>query len=326
VIIVCWAALCLFAANWIREVAFKKIFSGDVDPGERRSTGGCNKHIPMKTTPKIVSRADWLAARQQHLNREKELTRLRDAVSAERRQLPWVKVDEPYRFDGPNGTETLADLFAGRSQLIVYHFMFGEGWEEACKSCCYVMDHIDGALPHLNARDTSFVAVAKAPFPVLQKFQQRMGWKFKLVSAQRSDFNVDFHVSFTQREMDEGRVVYNFQSFPAGTMPTEELPGASVFTRKGNEVFHTYSTYARGLDILIGTYNWLDLTAKGRDEDGYEFSMSWLRYHDRYDENYRVDPTTTFTPPKGSMCEPIDAQVWMRNGNQPEAARHESVL
>ena len=270
----------------------------------------------MKTTPKIVSRTEWLAARQEHLAREKELTHLRDAVSAERRQLPWVKVEQPYRFDGPNGKETLADLFGGRSQLIVYHFMFGDDWEEACKSCNYAMDHIDGALPHLNARDTAFVAVSKAPWPVLQNWQRRMGWKFKWVSAHESDFNSDFHVSFTKPEMEEGRVEYNFQTFPAGPMPSEELPGASVFSRRHGEIFHSYSTYARGLDPLIGTYQWLDLTPKGRDEEDFAFSMSWVRYHDRYDENYRVDPTTPFAPPRGSICAPVDAQVWMRNGNE----------
>lgn len=270
----------------------------------------------MKTTPKIVSRDEWLAARQQLLAREKELTRLRDALNAERRQLPWVQLEAAYRFDGPDGPTTFADLFGGRSQLIVYHFMFGEGWEEPCKSCCYVMDHIDGTLPHLHARDTAFVAVSQASLPVLQAFQRRMGWKFKWVSAHGSRFSSDFHVSFTRSEMEAGRVQYNFQAFPPGPMPTEELPGVSVFIRRGERIFHTYSTYARGLDPLIGTYQWLDLTPKGRDEDGYAFSMSWLRYHDRYDENDRVDPNTAFAPPRGSICAPVDAQAWMRNGQE----------
>jgi predicted dithiol-disulfide oxidoreductase (DUF899 family) len=269
----------------------------------------------MKTTPKIVSRAEWLAARQKLLVREKEFTRLRDALSAERRHLPWVEVDASYRFDTNNGKETLADLFGDRSQLVIYHFMFGDGWEEPCKSCCYVMDHIDGALPHLHARDTAFVAVSKARLPVLQAWQRRMGWKFKWVSAHDNSFNADFHVSFTKPEMEEGRVDYNYQTFPPGPMPTEELPGASVFARRGNGIFHTYSTYARGLDPLIGTYQWLDLTPKGRDEDGLAFSMSWVRYHDRYDGNYRADPSAPFTPPRGSMGAPIDAQAWMRNGS-----------
>lgn len=272
--------------------------------------------LPMKTTPKIVSRPEWLAARHQLLTREKELTHLRDAISAERRQLPWVRVEQTYRFDGPDGKETLAELFAGRSQLIVYHFMFGDGWEDACLSCCFVMDHIDGALPHLRARDTSFVAVSKAPWPQLQTLQRRLGWKFKWVSAHENDFNSDFHVSFTKREMEAGRVVYNYQTFPAGPMPVEELPGVSVFTRKEGEIFHSYSAYSRGLDLLLGTYNWLDLTPKGRDEEGLAFAMSWVRQHDRYDADYRVDPAAGYRLPKGSICaqpEPIDAQAWMRN-------------
>ncbi|HYC72528.1 MAG TPA: thioredoxin family protein [Opitutaceae bacterium] len=277
----------------------------------------------MKT--KIVPPAEWLAARKQLLRREKELTHLRDAVSAERRRLPWVKVGRSYRFEGPNGGEALADLFGGRSQLIVYHLMFGDGWEEACKSCCFVMDHIDGALPHLGARDTAFAAVSKARWPVLRDWQRRLGWKFKWVSAHDNDFNADFHVSFTQREMDEGRVEYNYQTFPAGPMPTEELPGVSVFARKDDEIFHTYSTYARGLDPLIGAYQWLDLTPKGRDEDGYAFSMSWVRYHDRYDHDYRADPATGFAPPRGSIGAPIDAEKWMRNEGR-QAAAHENVL
>lgn len=270
----------------------------------------------MKTTPKIVSRSEWLAARRTLLAREKELTRLRDAVSAERRQLPWVKVDTAYRFDGPNGTEALADLFGSRSQLIVYHFMYGDGWEEPCKSCNYVADHIDGALPHLQARDTAFAAVSKAPWPVLEAWQRRMGWRFKWVSAHASTFNFDFHVSFTPAEMEAGGVEYNYQTFPPGPMPTEELPGASVFVQRGGEIFHTYSTYARGLDPLIGTYQWLDLTPKGRDEEGLAFSMSWVRYHDRYDDNHRADPAATFAPPRGSLGAPIDAQAWMRNGQE----------
>jgi predicted dithiol-disulfide oxidoreductase (DUF899 family) len=267
----------------------------------------------MKDTPAIVSRANWRAAREKLLLREKEFTRLRDAITAERRKLPWVKVDADYTFEGPHGTERLADLFAGHSQLIVYHFMYGEGWEEPCKSCCYVMDHIDGALPHLRARDTAFVAVSKAAWPVLRQFQQRMGWRFKWVSAHGTNFNSDFGVSFTKPEMEEGRVEYNYETFPAGPMPTEELPGASVFVRTPEGIFHTYSTYARGLDPLIGTYQWLDLTPNGRGEDGYAFSMSWVRYHDRYEHDYRPDPAATFAPPPGSMGAPLDAQAWMRN-------------
>lgn len=279
------------------------------------------KNISAPTTPTIVSRADWLAARQHLLAKEKDLTRLRDTLNAARRQMPWVQVEHSYVFEGARGKQTLGDLFDGSTQLIVYHFMFGDGWEEACKSCCYVMDHIDGALPHLKARDTSFVAVSKGPWSALQQWQQRMGWRFHWVSAHETTFNADFHVSFTKAEMEEGRVEYNYQTYAAGMMPTEELPGVSVFIRRGQDIFHTYSTYARGLDPLIGTYQWLDLTPKGRDEDDLEFSMAWVRYHDRYSPGGRTETDTAFAPPRGSICEPIDAQVWMRNGSEALAGQ-----
>lgn len=227
---------------------------------------------------------------------------MRDAIAAERRQLPWVKVDTNYVFDGPDGKQTLAELFAGRSQLIVYHFMFGEGWEDACPSCAFVMDHIDGALPHLNARDVTFVASSNAPRSTFDRFRQRMGWKFKWVSAHGNSFNADFHVAFTKHDMEAGDVYYNYQSFPAGPLPVEEFPGVSVFVRRDDGIFHTYSTYARGLDILIGAYNWLDLTFKGRDEEGLAHHMAWVRPHDRYDNDYHVDANAPYGPPKGSIC------------------------
>lgn len=254
----------------------------------------------------IVSRAAWLTARQALLVQEKELTRKRDELAAQRRKLPWVKIEKNYRFEGPQGRETLGDLFAGREQLIVYHFMFGPGWEEGCKSCSFGMDHIDGMLLHLAARDTSFVAVSRASIAELQAFQNRMGWKFHWVSAKETDFNADFHVSYSREDMEAGRVNYNFQNFPPGLMPVEELPGISVFVRNAStqEIFHSYSAYARGCEDLLGTYRLLDLTPKGRDEDNLAHAMSWVRHHDRYDRDYRVDATAGYEPPRGAISRP----------------------
>lgn len=260
------------------------------------------------SSPRIVSHTEWLAARQQLLAKEKEFTRQHDALAAARRTLPWVKINQPYVFDGPAGRETLAQLFAGRSQLIVYHFMFGPGWEEGCTSCSFGMDHIDPMLPHLAARDTTFIAASRATLPEIEAFRKRMGWKFKWVSAGDNGFNTDFHVSFTREEMEAGRVNYNFQTFPPGLMPVEELPGISVFARNAaGEVFHTYSAYARGCEPIIGTYQLLDLTPKGRDEDGLTHSMGWVRHHDRYDRDYKVDPAATYQPPVGAISRPCCA-------------------
>ncbi len=228
---------------------------------------------------KIVSQEDWLAARKALLAREKEFTRARDALSAERRQLPWVRVGKDYVFDGPDGRETLADLFAGRGQLIVYHFMFGPDWEEGCPSCSYLADHFDGAIVHLNHRDVSMVVISRAPLDKLQAYRKRMGWTFKWLSSLGNDFNRDFHVSFTAAEMAAGKAYYNYAD---GGFPSEEAPGISVFYKDPDgAVFHTYSAYARGLDMLIGAYNLLDLVPKGRDEDGLSFTMEWLRRHDQ---------------------------------------------
>lgn len=249
--------------------------------------------------PRAVSRNEWLTARKQFLIKEKEFTRLRDRLSAERRTLPWVKVEKRYVFDGPNGKETLADLFAGRSQLIVYHFMFGPGWEEGCKSCSFVADHIDGAVVHLAQRDVTLLAVSRAPLPQIEAFKKRMGWRFKWVSSYENDFNRDYHVSFTKDEMAKGKVYYNYdmQEFDS-----EEAPGASVFYKeRTGDIFHTYSAYARGLDILVGAYNYLDLVPKGRDEDGLTFTMAWVRHHDRYGVDYVVNPTALYQAPKGSV-------------------------
>jgi predicted dithiol-disulfide oxidoreductase (DUF899 family) len=238
----------------------------------------------------IVSRDEWLAARQALLVREKEFTRQRDRLSAARRELPWVAVDKPYRFDGPDGPETVADLFAGRSQLIVYHFMFGPNWEEGCKSCSFLADHLDGAVVHLAQRDVTLVIVSRAPLARIQAFQQRMGWRFKWVSSDGSDFNFDHQVSFAEAELAAGKVYYNYGW---GPFPADEAPGVSVFYRDAaGAVFHTYSAYARGLDMLVGTYNVLDLAPKGRDEDELDFTMEWVRHHDRYDDAASVAAKT----------------------------------
>ena len=229
----------------------------------------------------VVTRDEWLAARRRLLGKEKDFNRARDRLSAERRDLPWVKVDKPYVFDGPGGKQTLADLFAGRSQLIVYHFMLGPGWEQGCPSCSYLADHFDGTLVHLAHRDVSLVAVSRAPLAEITAFKKRMGWKFPWVSSHGSDFNHDYHVSFNPDEMAKGEVYYNYAMTD---FPSEEAPGLSVFYKnKRGEVLHTYSTYARGLDILAGTYNFLDLVPKGRDEQDLPWTMAWIRHHDRYD-------------------------------------------
>jgi predicted dithiol-disulfide oxidoreductase (DUF899 family) len=246
----------------------------------------------------VVSREKWTEARKALLAREKEFTKQRDEISRRRRELPWVKVEENYVFDGPRGKESLAELFDGRSQLIIYHFMFGPGWGEGCKSCSFVADHIDGSVVHLAHRDVTLVVVSRAPLPEIEAFKKRMGWRFKWVSSYDSDFNFDYHVSFTKDEMAQGKVYYNYGM---GEFPSDEGPGASVFYKdKSGEVFHTYSAYARGLDILLGAYNYLDLAPKGRDEDGLAFTMSWVRHHDRYDDTHVVDPKEQYVQPNGS--------------------------
>jgi predicted dithiol-disulfide oxidoreductase (DUF899 family) len=229
---------------------------------------------------RIVSQADWLVARKRLLSREKEFTRLRDQLSAERRELPWVRVEKEYVFDGPAGKETLADLFEGRSQLMVYHFMFGPGWEQGCPSCSFVSDHIDGANWHLPHRDVTLLAVSRAPLPEIEAFRKRMGWRFKWVSSYGNDFNRDHHVSFTPDQMAKGKVYYNYEDTEVSS---EEAPGISIFYRDpSGAIFHTYSAYARGLDMLIGAYNYLDLAPKGRDEAALPWTMAWVRHHDRY--------------------------------------------
>jgi predicted dithiol-disulfide oxidoreductase (DUF899 family) len=226
-----------------------------------------------------VSQSEWLKARKALLAKEKDFTKARDALSKQRRELPWVKVEKNYIFDGPKGKETLADLFGGRNQLIVYHFMLGPGWIQGCPSCSLLADHFDGAAIHLAQRDVTLVVVSRAPLAEIEAYKNRMGWKFKWVSSYGSDFNRDFHVSFTKEEM-AGDVEYNYAK---GKFPSEEAPGLSTFIRDNGAVFHTYSAYARGLDILIGAYNFLDLAPKGRDEDALPWSMAWVRRHDEYE-------------------------------------------
>jgi predicted dithiol-disulfide oxidoreductase (DUF899 family) len=238
----------------------------------------------------VVSQDQWLAARKALLAKEKEFTRARDALSAERRALPWVKIDKNYVFDGPAGKQTLADLFEGRSQLIVDHFMLGPGWKEGCPSCSYLADHFDGAAIHLAQRDVTLVLVSRAPLAEIEAYQKRMGWKFKWVSSCGTDFNHDFHVSFTPEEM-ASEAVYNYAK---GKIPVEELPGLSAFVKDDHgAVFHTYSTYARGLDILVGAYNFLDFAPKGRDEEQLPWTMAWVRRHDEYE---------TASPKMASAC------------------------
>ncbi len=239
-------------------------------------------------THNIVSREDWLIARKALLAKEKALTKARDALSRERRELPWVKVEKTYVFEGPNGKETLADLFAGRSQLVVDHFMLGPGWKEGCVGCSFGADHVDGSLVHLEHHDVSMVAVSRAPLPEIEAFKKRMGWRFKWVSSFGSDFNYDFHVSFRPEELAKGKVYYNYELSDA---QIDELPGTSVFYRdESSDIFHTYSTYARGSEVLLGTYHVLDLTPKGRNETGPRHNLTdWVRHHDRYEDRGAAD-------------------------------------
>jgi predicted dithiol-disulfide oxidoreductase (DUF899 family) len=232
-------------------------------------------------TNSIVSEQEWLVARQRLLEKEKELTRLRDELSAERRGLPWVRIAKSYVFDGPDGRETLADLFGGNSQLIVKHFMFGPDWPEGCIGCSFHADHMDGANIHLPQRDVTLLAVSRAPFDRIEAFRQRMGWRFKWVSSHGSDFNYDFHVSFTDAERAKGRIYYNYA---LRDIDSDEMSGISVFFKDDEgQIFHTYSSFARGNEPLLGAYHYLDLVPKGRNETGPGHNLTdWVRLHDRY--------------------------------------------
>jgi predicted dithiol-disulfide oxidoreductase (DUF899 family) len=229
----------------------------------------------------VVSRDKWLAARTAFLAKEKEFTKLRDDLSRQRRELPWVKVDKSYVFDGPKGKETLTDLFENRSQLVVYHFMFSPEWTEGCKHCSFWADNFNDIIVHLNHRDVTFVAVSRAPLAKIEPFKKRMGWGFKWLSSFQNDFNYDYHVSFTPEQLENGTASYNYSKTTPGHTDRE---GTSVFYKdESGAVFHTYSCYARGLDMTNTAYHYLDLVPKGRDENP-KSPQSWVRYHDRYED------------------------------------------
>jgi predicted dithiol-disulfide oxidoreductase (DUF899 family) len=286
---VCVTNMALLAAGATSGGGLTALTLGNLCRKQPKQIGGNQMKVTeMKTKtkksqlnrPETVSRAEWLVARRDFLAREKEFTRQRDALTAARRALPWVKIDKEYVFDGPKGKETLSDLFEARSQLIVYHFMFGPGWQEGCKGCSYLADHFDGANWHLPHRDVTFVAISRAPLSEFEPYKKRMGWRFKWLSSHGNDFNFDYHVSFTKEEEAKGKVNYNYKAME---FVDDELPGLSVFYKDENgDVFHTYSTYARGLDMLVGTYHFLDLVPRGRDENP-DSPMDWVRRHDRYE-------------------------------------------
>jgi predicted dithiol-disulfide oxidoreductase (DUF899 family) len=230
---------------------------------------------------RIVSRGEWLEARRALLTREKEATRLRDAVNAERMALPWVRVEQAYEFDTPDGRRSLGALFAGRSQLVVYHFMLGPDWTAGCPGCSFVADHLDGTLPHLEHHDVSLVAVSRAPLEKILAYRRRMGWRFPWVSSFGSQFNFDFAVSFTPEQLARGQVEYNFAAVESA-QAHDELPGLSAFFKDASgEVFHTYSAYARGVEDLLGTLMILDRAPKGRNESK---TMDFVRRHDEYQD------------------------------------------
>ena len=230
----------------------------------------------------VVSHEDWLSARTAFLVKEKEFTKQRDELSWQRRELPWEKVDKQYVFDGPRGKETLAELFENRSQLIVYHFMFAPDWDEGCPHCSFWADNFNGIGVHLNHRDVTFVAISRAQLPKIESFKKRMGWSFKWVSSFHSDFNFDYQASFTPEEVQTGAAFFNYRRMDPYDTDRE---GISVFYKdESGAVFHTYSCYARGIDMMNGTYHYLDLVPKGRDEEGLEGPQDWVRYHDRYED------------------------------------------
>lgn len=236
----------------------------------------------------VVSREEWLHARRALLATEKQETKLRDKVRAERQKLPWMKVDKTYTFDTPAGKKTLADLFEGRSQLMIYHFMFGPDWEAGCPGCSFLADHIDGTLAHLNNHDVTLVCVSRAPLAKIEAYKTRMGWKFPWASSFGSDFNFDYHVSFTKEELDSGKVFYNFSEL-SGDQANDELPGMSAFIRgEDGNVYHTYSDYARGGEEILTTLMILDRAPKGRNETS---TLSFVKRHDEYE-----------TQPKAHSC------------------------
>ena len=235
----------------------------------------------ITTSHPIATKESWLQARKELLSKEKELTRKRDELSRLRRELPWTEITEDYVFEGPDGPETLRQLFAGRSQLVIYHFMFGPEWAEGCPSCSMLADSFDGMLPHLQQRDVTFLVVSRAPIERINAFKKRMGWNFKWLSSYGTSFNYDHQVSFTPEQKSKGEIYYNYGP---SQFPADEAPGASVFCKdETGRIFHTYSTYGRGLDQQLAAYGWLDLTPKGRNEEGLVFPMAWVRHHDKYE-------------------------------------------
>jgi predicted dithiol-disulfide oxidoreductase (DUF899 family) len=229
----------------------------------------------------VVSHEEWLAARKKFLKKEKEFTKQRDALSRERRALPWERVEKPYAFEGPRGKATLADLFGKRSQLLVYHFMFGPESDAGCPHCSFWADNFDGIDVHLRQRDVSFVAISRAPLKKIEAFKKRMGWRFEWWSSAPSDFNFDLGVSFTEKQLEDGAATYNYDKIESDSPDRE---GISAFLKdKKGAIFHTYSCYSRGIDIVNGAYHFLDLAPKGRDEEKLEFTQAWVRHHDRYE-------------------------------------------
>ncbi|MEE8288533.1 MAG: thioredoxin family protein [Nitrosomonadaceae bacterium] len=229
----------------------------------------------------VVSHSEWIEARKAFLVKEKEFTKMRDQISQLRRELPWEKVEKDYEFEGPNGASRLSDLFQGRNQLIIYHFMLGPDWDAGCKSCSFIADHFNPAIVHLNQRDVSMVAVSRAPMKVLEQYKKRMGWDFLWVSSFKNDFNQDYNVSFSEEEVERGDAYYNYKE---KGFPSTEAPGASVFYKdKDGTIYHTYSVYERGLDMFITAYHYLDIVPKGRNESDLSYTMEWLKRHDEYD-------------------------------------------
>jgi len=257
--------------------------------------------VSNATSHRVVSRDVWLQERKALLAQEKEMTRLRDRISAKRRELPWVKVEKNYVFDTPAGKRTLADLFDGRSQLIIKHFMLAPGQKDGCVGCSFESDHVEGALMHIEHHDVTYVAVARAPLAEIEAFKARMGWRFKWVSSYGSDFNYDFGVSFTPEQVANGTAVYNYQETP---VPLEDLSGFSVFFKDdGGDIFHTYSTFGRGAEEVLGSYMFLDMTPKGRNEHGPNFNLTdWVRHHDRYDVAGHVGPNGRWVAAEPADC------------------------
>lgn len=257
----------------------------------------------------VVSPEAWIVRRKQLLQKEKELTRLRDELARQRRELPWEEVTKPYVFEGPNGKETFAQLFDGKSQMIVYHFMFGPGWKEGCVGCSFLADHLAGVLLHLQQKDISLVVVSRAPLAEIEAFKKRMGWTFKWVSSFGNDFNYDYHVSFRPQEAESGTLYYNYEN-RSGAFLSEDMSGTSVFYKDAaGNVFHTYSSYARGGEELLGTYSFIDLTPKGREENGPTFTLGdWVRHHDRYEASGFVDPTGRYRSAKIEDLMPAEVQ------------------